>query len=164
MAAVTKPRPPPDRLEDMLRRFIVNTAALVPVRAPGQEVRTAALVTTASGGGDTYVSSTAAYSGSMCEDQFRWLLSTGAAPVPVPAPVPRVPTGNKLLRRRVAETQSRQPAAVSSPEPVGFGSYLSGQQTSGPQIRRMPVERNQDGVSDVFHVESRVMLPLVART
>ena len=75
------------------------------------------------------------------EDQFRRWLSNGAAPVLVPAPVPTV---NKLLRGRVAETQSRQPAAVSSPG--RFGSYLSGQQTSGPQIRRMPVERNRDGV------------------
>ena len=35
---------------------------------------------------------------------------------------------------------------MSSPEPVGLGSYLSGQQTSGPQIRRIPVRRNRDGV------------------
>ena len=79
------------------------------------------------------------------EDQLRWFLSNEAAPVPVPAPVPRVPTVNKLLRCRVAEAQSRQPAAGSSPEPVGFGSYLSGQQTPGPQIRRIPVRRNRDG-------------------
>ena len=55
-------------------------------------------ITTASGGGDTY---------------FRT-----AAPVPVPSPVSRVPTVNKLLRRRVAETQRRQLAAVSLPEPM----------------------------------------------
>ena len=35
---------------------------------------------------------------------------------------------------------------MSSPKPVGFGSYLSGQQTSGPQILRIPVEGNRDGV------------------
>ena len=86
------------------------------------------------------------YPGRWTVDQPRRLLSNGAAPVPVPTPVPRVPTVNKFLRRRVTETQSRQLAAMSSPEPVGFGSYLSGQQISEPQIRQMPVERNRDGV------------------
>ena len=66
-----------------------------------------------------------------------------AAPVPVAAPVPEVPTVEKLLQRLVAETQSRQPAAVNPPEPVGLGnlvrSYLSGQQTSGPQTRQRPI-------------------------
>ena len=66
-AAVTKPKPPPDQLEDMLRRLLANRAA----------------------------------------------------PVPVPAPVPEVPTVDKLLQRLVAETQSRQPAAVSPPSPWG---------------------------------------------
>ena len=76
-AAVTKPNPPPDQLEDLLRRLLANRAA----------------------------------------------------PVLVPAPVPEVPTVDKLLQRLVAETQSHQPVAVSPPEPVGMRnlarSYLS---------------------------------------
>ena len=51
--------------------------------------------------------------------------------------VPEVPMVEKLLQRLVAETQSRQPAPVSPPEPMGLGNllrlYLSGQQTSGQQ-------------------------------
>ena len=39
------------------------------------------------------------------------------APVPVPAPVQEVPTGEKLLQCPVAEIQSRQPAAVTKPKP-----------------------------------------------
>ena len=144
VAAVTKPKPPPDQLEDLLRRLIVNMAAPVPVSAPVQEVWAAAELR------QRLVAEIHSLkpqpTPDQLEDQFRWLLSNRAAPVTVPAPVPRVPTVNKLLWRRVAETQSRQPTAVSSPEPVGFGSYLSGQQTSGPQIRWMPVERNRDGV------------------
>ena len=54
VAAVTKPRSPPDQLEDLLRRLPANMAA----------------------------------------------------PVPVSAPVPEVPTVEKLLQRLVAETQS----------------------------------------------------------
>ena len=49
VAAVTKPKPPPDRLEDLLRRLIVSMAAPVPVPAPVHEVR----AETASGDGDT---------------------------------------------------------------------------------------------------------------
>ena len=96
------------------------------------------------------------------EDLLRWLLANMVAPVPVPAPLPEVPTVDKLLQRLVAETQGRQPAAVSPPEPVGLGnlvrSYLSGQQTSG-------LGRDQSEeigmASYVFHAESRVMLRLV---
>ena len=59
----------------------------------------------------------------------------------------------KLLQRLVAETQSRQPAAVSPPEPVGLRnlvrSYLSGQQTSGLQIRQRPIRRDRNGVGCV---------------
>ena len=77
VAAVAKPKSPPDQLENLLRRLLANMAA----------------------------------------------------PVPVPAPVSEVQTVEKLLQRLVAETQSRQPAAVSPPEPVGLGnlfrSYLS---------------------------------------
>ena len=64
-AAVTKPKPTPDQLEDLLRRFLANRAS----------------------------------------------------PVPVPGPVPEVPTVGKLLQRLVAETQNRQPAAVTKPKP-----------------------------------------------
>ena len=92
--AVTKPKSPPDQLEDLLRRLLANMAT----------------------------------------------------PVPVAAPVPEVPTVEKLLQRLVAETQSRQSAAVSPPKPVGLGnlvrSYLSGQQTSGPQTRQRPLRRD----------------------
>ena len=99
------------------------------------------------------------------EDLVRRLLAYMAAPVPVLAPVPEVLTVEKLLQRLVAETQSCQPAAVSSPEPVGLGnlfrSYLSGQQTSGPQTRQRPIRRDWNGVV-CFHVESRVMMRLVA--
>ena len=98
VAAVTKPKSPPDQLEDLLRQLLANMAA----------------------------------------------------PVLVPAPVPEVPTVEKLLQRLVAETQSRQPAAVSPPEPVKlenlFRSYLSGQQTSGPQTRQRPIRRDWNGV------------------
>ena len=91
VAAGTKPKSPPDQLEDMLRRLLANMAAAVLV----------------------------------------------------PAPVPEVSTVEKLLQRLVAETQGRQPMAVRPPEPVGLGnlvrSYLSGQQTSGPQIRQRPI-------------------------
>ena len=41
-------------------------------------------------------------------------------------------------------------AAMSPPEPVGLGnlfrSYLSGQQTSGPQTRQRPIRRDWNGV------------------
>ena len=84
------------------------------------------------------------------EDLLRRLLANMAAPVPVPAPVPEVPTVEKLLQRLVAETLSRQSAALSPPEPVGLGnlirSYLSGQQTSGPQTRQRPIRREWNGV------------------
>ena len=84
------------------------------------------------------------------EDLLRWLLANMAAPVPVPAPVPEVPTVEKFLQHLVAETQSRQPVAVSPPEHVGlenlFRSYLSGQQTSGPQTRQRPIRRDWNGV------------------
>ena len=107
-AAVTKPKPPSDQLEDLLRRLLANRAA----------------------------------------------------PVLVPAPVPEVLTVDKVLQRLVAETQSRQPAAVSPPEPVGLRSYLSGQQD-----RRFG-RYQSEGIgmaSDVFHAESRVMLQPVAQ-
>ena len=84
------------------------------------------------------------------DNLLRWLLANMAAPVLFPAPVPEVPTVEKLLQRLVAETQSRQLAAVSPPEPVEFGnlfrSYLSGQQTSGPQTRQRPIRRDWNGV------------------
>ena len=84
------------------------------------------------------------------EDILRRLLANMAAAVPVPAPVPEVLTVEKLLQSLVAETQGRQPAAVRPPEPVGLGnlvrSYLSGQQTSGPQTRQRPIRRDWNGV------------------
>ena len=40
VAAVTKPKPPPDQLEDLLRRLLTNVAAPVPVPAPVQVVPT----------------------------------------------------------------------------------------------------------------------------
>ena len=83
------------------------------------------------------------------EGLLRRLLANMATPVPVTAPVPEVPTVEKLLQRLVAETPGRQPAAVRPPEPVGLGnlvrSYLSGQQTSGPQIRQRPIRRDWNG-------------------
>ena len=39
-AAVTKPKPPPDQLEDLLRRLLANRAAPVRVPAPVLEVPT----------------------------------------------------------------------------------------------------------------------------
>ena len=73
-----------------------------------------------------------------------------AAPVPVPAPVPEVPMVEQLLQHLMAETQSRQPAPVSPPEPMGLGnllrSYLSGQQTSGPQTRQIPIRWDWNGI------------------
>ena len=74
------------------------------------------------------------------EDLLRRLLAGIAAPVLVPAPVPEVPTVEKLL----------QPAPVSPPEPVGLGnllrSYLSGHQTSGQQTRQRPIRRDWNGI------------------
>ena len=56
----------------------------------------------------------------------------------------------KLLQHLVTETKSRQPPAVSPPEPVGldnlFRSYLSGQQTSGSPTRQRPIRRDWNGV------------------
>ena len=102
VAAVTKPKPPPDRLEDLLRRLIVHMAAPLPVSAPVQEVRAAEELQQRLVAEIHNLKPQPALD--QLEDHFRWLLSNGAAPVPVPAPVPRVPTVNKLLRRRVAET------------------------------------------------------------
>ena len=142
VAAVTKPKPHPDQLEDLLRRLLANRAAPVPVPAPVPTnfrgfVRVAA-VTKPKPPPD------------QLEDLLRRSLANMAAPVPVPAPVPEVQTVEKLLQRLVAETQSRHPAAVSPPEPVGLRnlcrSYLAGQQTSGPQIRQRPIRRDRNGV------------------
>ena len=64
----------------------------------------------------------------------------------------------KLLQRLVADTQSRQSVAVSPPEPVGLRnlvrSYLSGQQTSGPQIRQRPIRRDRNGLGCFSCVKS----------
>ena len=99
------------------------------------------------------------------EDLLRRMLAGMAAPVQVPALVPEVPTVEKLLQRLVAETQSRQPAPVSPPEPVGLGNllrlYLSGQQTSGPQTRQRPIRRDWNGIV-CFCAESWVIVRLVA--
>ena len=98
MAAVTKPKPPPSQLEELLRQLIAKVAA----------------------------------------------------PAPVPAPVPVVPTVAKLLRRLAAMTQRRQPVAASPPEPGGLTnvdrSFISGQQTSGPQTRQRPISGNRNSV------------------
>ena len=80
------------------------------------------------------------------EDLLGWLLVNRTAPVLDPAPVQEGPTVNKLLQRLVAGTQRRQSAAVSSPKPVEFRSYLSIQQRSGTQIPQRPVRRDRDGV------------------
>ena len=40
MAAATKPKPPPDQFEDLLRRLLANMAAPVPVPAPVPELPT----------------------------------------------------------------------------------------------------------------------------
>ena len=73
-----------------------------------------------------------------------------ASPAPVPAPVPEVPMVENLLQHLMAETQSRQPAPVIPPEPVGLEyllrSYLSGQQTSGQQSRQRPIRRDWNGI------------------
>ena len=82
------------------------------------------------------------------EDLLRRLLA-GMAP-PTPVPVPEVPMVERLLQRLVAKTQSRQPAPVIPPEPVGLEkllrSYLSGQQISGQQSRQRPARRDWNGV------------------
>ena len=157
VAAVTKPKPSPDQLEDLLRRLLANMAAPVPVLAPVQEVPLVAklrqrLVAEIQSRQPAAVTKPKPPPDQL-EDQLRWLLSNRADPVPVPAPVPLVPTVNKLLQRLVAETQSRQPVAVSSPElwgsdrPSPFGGYRS------------------EGIgmaSDVFHAENQVILQPVA--
>ena len=80
------------------------------------------------------------------EDLLRRLLANRAAPVPVPAPVQEGPMVEWLQQRLVAELQSRRPVAVSSTEPMELRSYLSGQQTSRPQIRRRSVRRDRNVV------------------
>ena len=84
------------------------------------------------------------------EDLLRRLLAGMASPAPVPAPVPDVPMVEKLLQRLVAETQIRQPAPVIPPEPVVLEhllrSFLSGQQTSGQQLRQGSIRRDWNGI------------------
>ena len=112
VAAVTKPKPPPDQLEDLLRRFIINITVLLP-----QKVRAAAELT------QRLMAEIRSLepqpTPDQVKDQLTRLMSNGAAPVPVPAPIPQLPTGNKLLLCRVAETQSRQPVDVVSPTDIG---------------------------------------------
>ena len=108
VAAVTKPKPPPDQLEDLLRRLLTNVAAPVPVPAPVQVVPTVPIQVTA-------VTKPKPPPDHL-EDLLRQLLANVAAPVPVPAPVQEVPAGEKLLQCLVAEIQSRQPAAVTKPK------------------------------------------------
>ena len=95
-AAVTKPKSPLDKLEDLLGRLLTNWTAPVPVPAPVQEVpmgetlpqclvaeiqsRQPAAVTKPKPPLD------------QLEELLGWLLANRAAPVPVPAPVQEVPT------------------------------------------------------------------------
>ena len=137
VAAVTKPKPPPDQLEDLLRWLLANMAAPVPVPAPVPEVPTVEkllqrLVA------ETQSCQPAAVTKpkpppEQQEDLLRWLLANRATPVPVPALVPEVPTVEKLLQRLVGLRNLVR-------------SYLSGQQISGPQIRQRPVRRDRNGV------------------
>ena len=53
-------------------------------------------------------------------DQLEDLLRRLLTAVDTPAPVPEVPTVEKLLQRLVAETQSRSSPVVSPPESVGL--------------------------------------------
>ena len=111
-AAVTKQKPPPDQLEDLLRRLLANRPAPVPVPAPVPEVPTVGklmqrLVA------ETQSRQPAAVTKpkpppDQLEDLLRRLLANRAAPVSVPAPIPEVPMVGKLLQHLVAETQSRR--------------------------------------------------------
>ena len=121
VAAVTKPKPPPDQLEDLLRWLLANMATPVPVPAPVQEVLAVAklrqhLVAEIQSRQPAAVTKPTPPPDQL-EDQLRRLLSNRAAPVPVPAPVQEVPTVAKLRQHLVAEIQSRQPAAVTKPTP-----------------------------------------------
>ena len=102
VATVTKPK--------LLRWLLANVAAPVPVPGPVQEVPTVAklrqrLVAEIQSRQPAAVTKPK-HPLDQLEDQLRWFLSNRAAPVPVPAPVPLVPTVNKLLQRLVAGTQS----------------------------------------------------------
>ena len=121
LAAVTKPKPPLDQLEDLLRRLPANRAAPVPVPAPVQEVPTVEkllqhLVAEIQSRQLAAVTKPKPPLDQL-EDLLRRLPANRAAPVPVPAPVQEVPTVEKLLQRLVAEIQSRQLAAVMKPKP-----------------------------------------------
>ena len=94
-------------------------------------------------------------------DQLEDLLRRLLLAVDPPAPIPEVPPIEKLLQRLVTETQSRPSLDVSPPASAGLEQmlrlFLSGQQPTRPS----------DGIGTVWcvsHVESRVMLRLVART
>ena len=90
-AAVTKPKPSLDQLEDLLGWLLANRTAPVPVPAPVQEVVTR----------ETLLQCLVAEIQSrqpgavmkpkppldQLEDLLGWLLVNKAAPVPVPAPV-----------------------------------------------------------------------------
>ena len=119
VAAVTKPKPPPDQLENLLRRLLANVAAPVPVPAPVQVVPTVpiqvAAITKPKPPPDQW------------EDLVRRLLANVVAPVPVPAPVQVVPT---VPIRMAAVTKPKPPpdqledllrrllANVAAPVPV----------------------------------------------
>ena len=98
------------------------------------------------------------------KDLLRWLLANMAAPVLFPAPVPEVPTVEKLLQRLVAETQSRQLAAVSPPNPWSWETCSDRtSRDSRHRDRRLGRDPSEEigMASYVFHAESRVMLRLV---
>ena len=101
VAAVTKPKPPPDQLEDLLRQLLANMVDPVPVPAPVQEVPMVAklrqrLVVEIQSRQPAAVTKPKPPPDQL-EDQLRRLLANMAAPVPVPAPVPLVPTVNNVL-------------------------------------------------------------------
>ena len=72
----------------------------------------------------------------LLEDLLRRLLTA----VDTPAPIPEVPTVEKLLQCLVAETQSHPSPFVSPPESVGLEkmlwSFLSGQQQTRQRPRK----------------------------
>ena len=140
VAAVTKPKPPPDQLEDLLRfRRYPRWPNYDSVWWQRYRVSNRSLL------------------------QISWRISSdgcyrmGLPRVRSQAPVPRVPTVNTLLRRRVAETES----------PAGGCEF-----TRARAVRIVPLRTTATGTTDsadtsqkesgwhwmFFHAENRVIL------
>ena len=164
-AAVTKPKPPPDQLEDLLRWLLADVAAPVPVPALVQEVPTVekllqCLVAEIPSRQPAAVMESKPPLDQL-EDLRRQLLANRTAPVPVPAPVHEVPTGKSCnsvwwLRYRVA-SRGRYETETSCGSVGGSAQTVTSEQDcpgSGPSSGsggadgRMVAATSDDGVTE----------------